>query len=514
MIWTTEYIIKNYQNLISDFQSGEVVIFVGAGFSKFAGFPTWEELLSPLKTQLNSNTNDLVKLAQEYENKFRRFNLIRHLKSELDTKKMFISKLHKILCSLPVNCFITLNFDQALEETFKRFYESKYQLIISNTDIPYLKLGSAGVPIIKANGCITNPDTLVITTNDFKKYIKNHVLIKNYIEDLLAKNTFLFVGTSFRDPIFKRFNDSVLKVLKHNKRPCYLISRNPNQTKIDELHKQGINVINLGIREDSFVVSTTKKFLENLYEAVVGKEFVEHTPQSNLKQIMDERIGSGLSFELNPSHVDDLHKYLKLYRYDLLDYLKGDFYSIRRIKIKNITEVESNFLCYSESTENKCSFEQTQVKAYDYHTKKKLEVEPFELPKKLMLTHVFKIFFPKTLRPNEEYEFIYTIKLPNELKKLSKDKEVMSISLVRILNGVDDLKFKVCLNFKPTNCYVEYIDVMNKKIILGDCKKIKKYKPKLWYEKMFNIQWSSIPYEISWSCSCPKQKGYFINYQS
>jgi len=78
--------------------------------------------------------------------------------------------------------------------------------------------------------------------------------------------------------------------------------------------------------------------------AITGNPFEEQTPHSNLHKIIVERLGSGLSFETNPKHIDEDHHYLNIYRQDLLDYCSGDYFSIRRIKIKNVIEEETVML--------------------------------------------------------------------------------------------------------------------------------------------------------------------------
>lgn len=516
MIWTSDYIKRNLDALINDFNAGEVVLFIGAGISKMAGFPTWEELLNPLKIQLTNPPSKPIEIAELYVKQKGRHLLNKYLKTQLASRKINISKAHKIIASLPLDSIVTLNFDESIEETFKRYSNAPFQKIVTNKDIAYLKRNATdGIPVIKMNGCISDVDTIILIKKDFNTYVRNHLQLKTHIEDLVASKTFLFLGTSFRDPVFIKFNIEVLNTLKFHKRPAYLLALQSTPKQKADLKKIGIQVIDLELTNLAYAESSTTKFLENLYLAATGSIFEEQTPQSNLKIIQDERIGCGLSLDINPNHVDETHIYLKIFRQDLLDYKSGDFYSLRRIKIKNATNEDSPFMIYSESTENKCRFRDTHVKAYGFRTKKPLLVESFEDPNKPMLTHAFRIYFPKPLKPDETFELIFTIKMPGELKKLSKNKEVMSISLTRIKKGVEKLEFNVCLNFKPSKYYIEYVNVNFRKLSFNDVlPTLDKYKPKYWFEKKYRIKWSSRPYIISWNCANPSEKGYFINYQS
>lgn len=134
-------------------------------------------------------------------------------------------------------------------------------------------------------------------------------------------------------------------------------------------------------------------------------------------------------------------------RVDILDYETNDYMSYRIIKGKNATKSTSAFLKYKESTDSKTSNSELTIMAYDIKTKKKLSVQ-FDTNDKVY-THNFKISFLKPLAPNEEFEIIYFIKIPNELQQLSETDEMMSVSLNRYNKRIDKLHFGVCLNFHP-----------------------------------------------------------------
>jgi hypothetical protein len=514
MTWTKELILRKYPDLVADIKSEEVVFFIGAGFSKFVGLPLWDELISPFKARVSVTTTDPILVAETFvkENTQGRFLLNKHIKKELTLDKIVIPRAHKILFSLPLRTILTLNFDEVIEETLKTHRRCSFHKIVHDRDIPYSKTKS--ITLYKVNGCITDIESIIITESDFIDYKRKRKQISDDLKHLLGSQTFFYIGSSFRDPIFAQFNRQVIQRLGKHKRPSYLVSLNSDSAEIVALQKQGIEVIDLKITDLKDAESIVTSFLESLYQAVMDKDFIDdNTLLENFLYLLNSRMGTGLSLQVNPKHIDTKHRYKNLFRQDLLDYPTGDFYSIRKIKGINVSGEESHYLIYSESSEKKITFKDTEVLAYDCKRKKPLRVEPFEDENLKLFTHAFKIHFEKPVKPNEEFEIVYKIRLPGELNELSSTNEIMSVSLARVVHGVENLEFNVCLNYKPKSFYSAVLDNnTNKYVFTDELPLLEKYRPQKWYEKLFEIKWSDQPWRITWKCKKPQDKLYIINY--
>ena len=59
------------------------------------------------------------------------------------------------------------------------------------------------VTLVKMHGCVSAPDTIVVTRDDYETYAQHHPAIVTYLQSLLATRTFLFVGFSLTDPNFR-----------------------------------------------------------------------------------------------------------------------------------------------------------------------------------------------------------------------------------------------------------------------------------------------------------------------
>src|SRR4051812_7848962 len=90
---------------------GEAVFFPGNGMSMSVGAPSWEDLIAPLKEQLDPPTDvtDLQLIAQFYRNQHRDHGFIKHLRETFRKKALRPGVAHAALATLPVNIFLTTN---------------------------------------------------------------------------------------------------------------------------------------------------------------------------------------------------------------------------------------------------------------------------------------------------------------------------------------------------------------------------------------------------------------------
>ena len=236
---------------------------------------------------------------------------------------------------------------------------------------------------------------------------------------------------------------------------------------------------------------------------------------SKIKKGHFKRFGTEASLHSEPEEFDQVHKYLHFRRLDLLDYKKGDFYSIRRMRLKNVGTEPSDSVTYVETSERKCSFKSCEVEAFEEATKAPLLVQSFERPRVKSLRHAFKIFFPTPLMPGDEFELVYKICLPGELDDLSEDDEIMSVYLGRVKQGVDKLDFHVCLNFNPKAVSANCRDDMGNIFPLdGEGPEVSSYTASTWYEELWDIPWSnSSVCRISISVSEPQNQLYVVHYK-
>jgi hypothetical protein len=167
----------------------------------------------------------------------------------------------------------------------------------------------------------------------------------------------------------------------------------------------------------------------------------------------------------------------------------------------------------SESSEARITFDDTETRAYETVTRKRLAVESLRPSNVSLYQHGFRILFPRPLAPDEAFDISYAIRLPGELAVLSPVEEMMSIALVRWPRGVARLDFRVCLNFEPLAVSGEYVDDNGEFVPVGEPLTLSEYAPEEWYERDLNIAWSAQPYVVSYGVDEPKAAMYIIKYR-
>lgn len=210
------------------------ILFVGSGLSKryFSG-PSWDELLaqmadtcplidkdyayykqafgSPLligeefakryhewawstgksKFPKSMFTNDIS--AQSYL----KFKISEYLRSitpaSLSSFKGTTAKELSALCNIRPHALITTNYDQFLDRAFSDYAPIIGQQIVLGSPV---SIGE----IFKIHGCVSEPDSLVLTQSDFEIFTRRKKYLSAKLLTYFSEHPLLFVGYSASDP--------------------------------------------------------------------------------------------------------------------------------------------------------------------------------------------------------------------------------------------------------------------------------------------------------------------------
>ena len=230
------------------------------------------------------------------------------------------------------------------------------------------------------------------------------------------------------------------------------------------------------------------------------------------KQKIKERIGYQQS--KTTEYSDYIHTYKIIHRRDLLDYNKPKYFiSIRRLKGYNSSFSNSDGIVHFEGIECKTIFSSVKIKAVDLVTGNELKIVNVSGDNEPKFFLAFKILFESTLKRGEEFDILYKITIPEELKIRSDADDFDSISLVRYRKKVDKLRFDICLSFKPLHTFT-FIENFFKEAVY--CKETPsrsiEYTPEDERFKELNINWSTTPYITTLEVEKPKKIVYAIHY--
>ena len=201
------------------------ILFVGAQLgSDGIVAPVVEQIAEALASRINYQRADrtLPAVARDYEVLQGRPALILALREELARLQVGPDPIHQLIADavLPTTKLITTRFDQVLETALTQF-NKPYVLIVRDTDLPFFD--ESVVTVIKIQGDIDQPDSLVITEDDVDAFISNLPTLSDVVRSFFATKTLIFLGYDLNSTHFKRFFNQVTRNLSVYRRTAYAI---------------------------------------------------------------------------------------------------------------------------------------------------------------------------------------------------------------------------------------------------------------------------------------------------
>ncbi len=164
----------------------------------------------------------LPAIARDFELERGRQALIQTVREVVEQMGASPTPLHELIVDvvLPMTKVITTRFDHTLERALERAGKP-YVLIIRDTDLPFFD--ESKVTLIKMQGDITQPDSLVITEDDIEAFLERLPTLSDVVRAFFATKTLIFLGYDLESPQFKRFYKLVTRRLAAYRRPAYAV---------------------------------------------------------------------------------------------------------------------------------------------------------------------------------------------------------------------------------------------------------------------------------------------------
>lgn len=225
--------MHNYEKLLNKIRNNEVVLWAGAGFSKYAGVPMGAELVQKIKSsatpsekELLSHYNTLPEVAEEFvkmrnNKKTELFSIIKNaLQVNINVSDLYV---HNSLKNIPqIQTIITTNFD----DLFERVYGNDIEVIIRDESIAtaFSSINSDKVKLFKIHSDFTNPDLIIITKSDYLNFFDSDIFrpLWTEIKSIIAKKSIFFVGYSLEDPNIQFIFDKIIEKLGQFSNECFL----------------------------------------------------------------------------------------------------------------------------------------------------------------------------------------------------------------------------------------------------------------------------------------------------
>ena len=199
------------EEIIQSALNGELVLFVGAGVSRLLGLPSWsgladmvlEELrakgfldysqveqLKTLDPRKRLSVADMVAQESGYRIKY---------KSHLGFKGTGVGNVYEALNSIGCPC-VTTNYDELLSPEHKDQESGTgstkpdgYVRRISKREDFFANLLDKPATVIHLHGCVSKPETMVVTTKDYLEHYDNEN-VQEFLGDLFRRKVVLFLG--------------------------------------------------------------------------------------------------------------------------------------------------------------------------------------------------------------------------------------------------------------------------------------------------------------------------------
>lgn len=184
-------------------ESGELVVFVGAGISRMVGCPGWGQMANRVLQQLVPNGIDYNELSQIKRQ-------VRDPKKRLSFAKL-IAKKHNIQIDYNVifnttrtdgdvysclnrfnSAFITTNYEKQLVPVSRTAEPESNWRFHRRQDLLGAHLDKNG-NVIHLHGCLDDPDNMIVTTRDYLEHYSSKE-VQAFLAHLFAKKTVLFLG--------------------------------------------------------------------------------------------------------------------------------------------------------------------------------------------------------------------------------------------------------------------------------------------------------------------------------
>jgi hypothetical protein len=241
-----------YADLQRDLANGEVCAFVGAGLSVGAGLPGWYQLIAPLAQSMDydlsearwANGDMLIDAAQAYVNREGLHSLVRRLKDKLDTTGKSPTAAHHALAALPLSLVFTANFDNLLERAYREAGK-RVEVVVKDSNIPFMRRGPEVVNIVKLYGDLDQPDTLVLAREQYERFFLDRPQLVRLLEVELGRSTMLYLGWSHSDPHFGLVFGQLLSKYKDFMRPGYAAMFDVSAAQRLELERKQLRLVQL-----------------------------------------------------------------------------------------------------------------------------------------------------------------------------------------------------------------------------------------------------------------------------
>lgn len=225
---------KEFLRCCKDLHAGEIIFFVGSGFTADLGYPRWDPLLEKMVDYAAAYSPGIAQLMRErirkgdrlaaadpfFEKDIPETARVNYF-TDLFDRMPELQRRHRLLASAPVAGFITTNFDPTIEQSLSKvdkfpdpFYgRDRFTNFATRINLysSEEKRRRSGL-VIKAHGDFRQIQEIILGERQFAALGQREDFVQWY-RTILTSYTLIFIGFSGDDPNFLRYYHSILSVV-------------------------------------------------------------------------------------------------------------------------------------------------------------------------------------------------------------------------------------------------------------------------------------------------------------
>jgi len=224
--------------IVKEMLNGTFSVFCGAGADCDATKQEWQDIFTDKTKGFYKNyTSDVYFLADLEKRYYNSECFFTDICNNLSTVSNLESHHINNIVNLNINQIWTTNFDLIIENTIQRKFGFSPTVIKESADLFTENLNSQYV-VYKLNGCVSKPDTMVLTKSDFFDYFKKQRLIFEMLKRQLVLDSFLFIGYSFTDDLVLNALREIKDVFPNQGKVHYRFFKRKDNEKISQEYSE------------------------------------------------------------------------------------------------------------------------------------------------------------------------------------------------------------------------------------------------------------------------------------
>lgn len=236
--------------LLDDITMGKCLPFIGAGFSLNCSapaglkMPDWSGLAETWSNEADIDPKlPPPKIASLYERCFGRVQLIESVRRALHVDEIEPGDVHRNFASLSFETVYTTNFDLLLENAYQEI-KRPFRSLVGEHQMPFHG-GPLTTSIVKMHGDLRHEEHIIVTEEDFNRYLEDYPVIATHLSAMLITRTGLFLGYSLSDPNFQHIKEVVRSRIGKFERMAYIVQFDTSPSDTEKMLQLNLHPINL-----------------------------------------------------------------------------------------------------------------------------------------------------------------------------------------------------------------------------------------------------------------------------